>query len=71
MKLSLRLWVSSSVELEVAIELFRSGQLEHQVVEVPLEGMQGEVCGYDEIWRLRSDLERNQALRYQYSFRSC
>ena len=50
MKLSLRLCVSSSVllapALEVAIALLKSGQLVHQVVEVPLEGIQGEVGGY-------------------------
>lgn len=52
MKLSRRLWVSSSVpvfpELEVVIVLVKSVQLEQQVEEVPLEGIQGEVGGYDE-----------------------
>ena len=52
MKLSRRLWVSSSVpvfpELEVVIVLVKSVQLEQQVEEVPLKGIQGEVGGYDE-----------------------
>ena len=34
--------------LEVAIVLVKSGQLEQQVEEVPLEGIQGEVGGHDE-----------------------
>ena len=51
MKLSRRLWVSSSVfpALEVAIALVKSVQLEQQVEEVPLEGIQGEVGGYGEV----------------------
>ena len=44
--------MSSSVpvfpKLEVAIALVKSVQLEQQVEEVPLEGIQGEVGGYAE-----------------------